>query len=400
MDQSCIRKSSHPKRCVIALLVVALTCSHAAAQSTPLSSPNGHPSSPQMLEQSPEATGADHLVLLYTSSPELSEAILHPHRLSMLEPEPKEELQAWDLPTTAPSVPSAGDTARHFENRKLELFVQQPTMIARDARPTDLDTSSFTANSLDTYLTEPVTPLEQRPPTLLRRLLRDQVNFYAPESLVLIGGGFAAGAVLANTSLDRDIQSHLQSSLHNANTDDWLEGLHANKELGDGFYTLPIFAGAWAVGNMLPDAPATEATRIWGERSLRGFLLGAPPLIVMQLATGGSRPGESSHGSEWAPFQDDNGVSGHSFMGALPFITAAKMTDRVGLKGVFYAASTLTPLSRAADSAHYPSQVALGWWMAYISASAVQMTDRPRSHWRLFPTTVANGSGMALEYKF
>jgi len=387
------------------MLVIALTSSLAAAQSLQLSAQltaqnsfqNNAQNNAQMLEQSPETVRADHLILLYTSTPELSEEILRHQRLTMLEPESKEVLQAWDLPTTAPS---ARNTARHFENRKLELFAQQPSMIAGEARPADLDTSSFSANSLDTYLTEPTVPLQQRPPTLVRRLLRDQANFYSPESLVLLAGGFAAGAVLANTSLDRDIQSHLQSSLHNANTDDWLEGLHANKELGDGFYTLPVFAGAWAVGNILPDTPGTEATRIWGERSLRGFLLGAPPLIVMQLATGGSRPGESSHGSEWAPFQDDNGVSGHSFMGALPFITAAKMTDRVGLKVAFYAASTLAPLSRAADSAHYPSQVALGWWMAYVSASAVQLTDRPRSHWRIFPATVANGSGMALEYRF
>ena len=87
-------------------------------------------------------------------------------------------------------------------------------------------------------------------------------------------------------------------------------------------------------------------------------------------------------------------------MGALPFITAAKMTDSPSWKAVFYAASTLAPLSRTADGAHYPSQIAIGWWMAYLSASAVHATDRPDARWRIFPTTVANGSGMALEYRF
>lgn len=232
------------------------------------------------------------------------------------------------------------------------------------------------------------------------RLLDDQLNFYSPESLLMVGGGLAVGGLMANTSLDRNIQRHLQSSLHHANTDEWLESLHANKQLGDGTLTLPIFAGAWIAGSLLPESRGSEVARTWGENSLRGFLVGAPPLLALQFATGGSRPGETAHGSEWQPFHDENGVSGHSFMGALPFITAAKMTDSVGWKTAFYAASTLAPLSRVADGAHYPSQIALGWWMAYISASAVHATGDPNARWRIFPTTVAGGSGMALEYRF
>ena len=30
---------------------------------------------------------------------------------------------------------------------------------------------------------------------------------------------------------------------------------------------------------------------------------------------------------------------------------------------------------RVNDNAHYPSQVMLGWWLAYLSASAVAMSD-------------------------
>lgn len=241
---------------------------------------------------------------------------------------------------------------------------------------------------------------EHRPRALLGRLLQDQANFYSPESLLLMGSGLIVGATLANTSLDRDIQAHLQSSLHHANTDEWLESLHANKEFGDGRITLPIFAGAWVLGGLLPRSRTADRAQVWGERTLRGFLVGAPPLLALQLATGGSRPGETSHGSEWEPLRDNNGVSGHSFMGALPFITAAKMSDSLPLKATFYAASALAPLSRTADGAHYPSQIALGWWMAYLSASAIHATDRPQTRWRLFPTTVANASGMALEYRF
>ncbi len=88
-------------------------------------------------------------------------------------------------------------------------------------------------------------------------------------------------------------------------------------------------------------------------------------------------------------FRDNNGISGHAFMGALPFITAAKMSDDLRVKLFFYAGSALTPLSRVNDNAHYPSQVALGWWMAYLAASAIDSTDNPNAKWKFYPTRPA-----------
>lgn len=94
---------------------------------------------------------------------------------------------------------------------------------------------------------------------------------------------------------------------------------------------------------------------------MRGFIVGAPPLIVMQRLTGGSRPYETNEGSEWHPFRDNNGVSGHAFMSSLPFITGAKMTDNPWEKSLWYLGSTLGPLSRVNDNAHYPSQIGMSW---------------------------------------
>ena len=76
------------------------------------------------------------------------------------------------------------------------------------------------------------------------------------------------------------------------------------------------------------------------------------------------------------------------------------MTQSRGLKATFYAASALAPLSRSADNAHCPSQVALGWWMAFVAASAVHATDVPGSRLRFYPATTGNGAGMAMEYRF
>ncbi len=155
---------------------------------------------------------------------------------------------------------------------------------------------------------------------------------------------------------------------------------------------LPVYAGAWALGSLLPESEFSHNSKTWGEQTIRGFIVGAPPVLLLQRATGGSRPDETAVGSEWQPFQDNNGVSGHAFMGALPFITAAKMSDKLGWKVTWYAASALAPMSRAADGAHYPSQVALGWGMAFLAATAVHTTDSPNARLRILPTATVQGS--------
>lgn len=81
-------------------------------------------------------------------------------------------------------------------------------------------------------------------------------------------------------------------------------------------------------------------------------------------------------------------------------ITAAKMSDRPVIKASFYAASSIAPLSRVNDNAHYPSQVALGWWMAYLAASAVDATDHPNSRWKFYPYTTGADTGMLAEFKY
>ncbi len=239
-----------------------------------------------------------------------------------------------------------------------------------------------------------------RPATLVARLWSDELNFYSSESLTLVGAGLLVGGAVANTSADEQLHNHFQTSVRGATSDDWFETLHGSKELGNGTYTLPVFGTAWAMGELLSDSKMAAVGGRWGERSLRGFLVGAPPLILFQQFTGGSRPNETDESSEWHPFRDNNGISGHSFMGSLPFITAAKMTENNGLKAILYAGSTIAPLSRVNDNAHYPSQVALGWWMAYLAACAVDATDNPSSRWNFYPYSKRDSSGIRAEFKY
>ncbi|WP_339733833.1 phosphatase PAP2 family protein [uncultured Gimesia sp.] len=236
--------------------------------------------------------------------------------------------------------------------------------------------------------------------TLWSQVKADHVNYYSQESLTWLAGGFGVGAIMANTSLDGGIQNHFQSSVHSASSDEWLHGLHAQKELGNGRYTLPLFAAAWAAGALFEKIPLVNATGEWGERSIRAIIVGTPPMLAMQYVTGASRPGETTANANWKPFQDNNGVSGHSFMGAIPFLAAAKMTDKPLLKLVFYAGSTLAPLSRVNDNRHYPSQVFLGWWMAWIATNAVDATQNADRNWSVFPISYSGGTGIAFEYRW
>jgi len=86
-------------------------------------------------------------------------------------------------------------------------------------------------------------------------------------------------------------------------------------------------------------------------------------------------------------------------MDAVPFICAAKMTDDPYLKAAFYAGSTLAAFSRVNDDPHYVSQVMLGWWMAYLAASAVDHTQQDKDL-TIFPMPVADGIGAAVEYRW
>jgi hypothetical protein len=146
--------------------------------------------------------------------------------------------------------------------------------------------------------------------------------------------------------------------------------------------------------------PDISPERPWRYSSRFHLRRGLPPMLLMQYVTGASRPGETTAESHWKPFNDNNGVSGHAFMGALPFINAAKMTDELPLKIGFYACSAFAGWSRINDDAHYTSQVVLGWWMAYWSATIVDMTDHQPHDWIITPLPMADGAGMAITYQY
>jgi hypothetical protein len=65
-------------------------------------------------------------------------------------------------------------------------------------------------------------------------------------------------------------------------------------------------------------------------------------------------------------------------MGAIPFLTISKMVRSKKLKLLFYTGSFATGLSRINDNKHYLSQIALGWWIAFLSVNSIVLSEKSK----------------------
>lgn len=230
----------------------------------------------------------------------------------------------------------------------------------------------------------------------------DYRNFYSWPGIRDLLLGLAAGSVLANTSLDRDFQDWYQEDVRSPGTDDFTS---FSKAFGEGRIFIPAFAGLAVAGAICSDNVCGSLLHEYASRTTRGYLVGVPPLLFLQAFLGGGRPEwDTNFESRWGLFDDNGGaggkaVSGHAMMGAVPFITAAKMTDNPFLKTGLYVCSTFTGWSRVNDDSHYLSQACLGWWLAYLACSAVDTTDYDDERLTLTPLATPEMVGIGVIYR-
>jgi len=204
------------------------------------------------------------------------------------------------------------------------------------------------------------------------RICSDHANYYSYRTMRDLALGIAAASPVANTSWDADFQSWYQRDVRSSGTDDFAVFW---KTFGEGDLFIPAFAGLALLGTCFEDRPVLGTAGNFSARVTRGYLVGTPPMLLMQATLGASRPIEMNGGSHWKPFDDNNGVSGHAFMGSVPLITAAKMVENPWAKSALYVFSTFPAWSRINDDHHYLSQVSLGWWMGYLACRAVEGTE-------------------------
>ena len=208
----------------------------------------------------------------------------------------------------------------------------------------------------------------------------DYKNFYSTNRLVRMSFVFAGGALVANTALDQNIQNWYQEHVRTSRTDDISK---AAKFFGEGRYMIPFSLVSAVAGTYLVKIPVLGK---WGSYAFRSYLVGGPPLVILQRLTGGSRPGEREEDSRWNPLKDDNGVSGHAFVGAVPFLVLAHMSEQKPLlKYLFYTASFFPALSRINDNMHYPSQAGLGWYLAWEATGSVRETTGKKKNLSVVP---------------
>lgn len=228
----------------------------------------------------------------------------------------------------------------------------------------------------------------------LHLVCEDCKNFYSWPNLGIIGLELAVAAPLANTTADQHIQRWYQCNVRSSGTDG---AAAVAKQFGEHFYTVPIYIGAAALGRLAADTRPGPVVEEWGCRSLRAMIVGAPAIGVLQVALGSARPDQGS--SSWRPFHGSTGVSGHAFVGAVPFLTAASMTDQLWLQAPLVAASTFTTWSRVNDGAHYTSQAILGWCIGCSAVLSVNATERQRAV-RVIPSGPSGEPGVSMEIRY
>ncbi len=219
----------------------------------------------------------------------------------------------------------------------------------------------------------------------------DYQDFYSLRGMAIVGAQVGGAAILANTSLDQEFQNWHDDNIMSSGSDDLADAV---RWLGDGRIMIPVFAGAAVLECFAQDdQPIFQTVGNWGSRCSRSVLVGGPTVLGLSYLLGASRPSED-RGSQWKPLDDNNSVSGHAFIGAVPFLNAANMTESVPLKAAFYGLSALPAWSRVNDRRHYLSQVLLGWGIAWLAADVVARTEDGQRNWVVVPYATDSGMGL------
>lgn len=232
----------------------------------------------------------------------------------------------------------------------------------------------------------------------LEKIRLDYIHQYTGKNLRCLGLTLALVAPLANTDADENFQNWYRQNVRSAATDRW--GKVGNR-FGEHWLTVPVFVAAAAAGFLLEDCHTAQVAGDWGKRSIRALIVGSPTVGILQVGLGAGRPGEYEHSSRWRPFHDKNGVAGHGFVGAVPFLTAARMTDNRPLKALFFAGSFWTCWARVNGDSHYLSQAILGWTIAYLAVDSVNTTEDEYRRWQLVPLDLPQGGtgiGVMIRY--
>ena len=232
----------------------------------------------------------------------------------------------------------------------------------------------------------------------IHRLVNDYKNFYLSENLLYVGVAIGVAAPLANTHADQGIRDWYQRGAGQGRSRGLDNTANVFKNFGEAKYAIPGYLVLSASGFLWPDHEGAATLGEFGDRGLRALAVGAPALGILQIGLGPESPVRQD--SRWHPFRSNHGASGQAFVGAVPFLTAASMTDSPMLQTLLVAGSFGPAWSRIHSDDHYFSQVLLGWSIAYLSVRAVNQTESAQSRFRVVPCDIPKGVGMGVQMQY
>ncbi|HOX25566.1 MAG TPA: phosphatase PAP2 family protein [Candidatus Krumholzibacteria bacterium] len=110
----------------------------------------------------------------------------------------------------------------------------------------------------------------------------------------------------------------------------------------------------------------------WGRANFEAVCVGLPVLWTLQRGIGSDRPSVAGASPRWRPLRHAHGASGHAFIGAIPWWTLADRCRPGSARAAARGLGLLTGWSRLNDRKHYPSQILLGWTVAWNAVEAVR----------------------------
>lgn len=194
---------------------------------------------------------------------------------------------------------------------------------------------------------------------------------YGRRSFLRLGGATLLAGVLAYSGVDEAVEKMHTDTVRSSASD----GLaHWLKHFGERFWFVN-----WLLVAAVDSWWQSGSFSRWGRSNFEAMVVGLPVLWTMQRGLGANRPSSDDGSPRWRPMAAANAASGHTFISAVPWLNLAARSGRLPVAWFSRLASIGTGWSRLNDRKHYPSQIILGWTIAFNAVTAVNAdTGKPK----------------------
>lgn len=233
----------------------------------------------------------------------------------------------------------------------------------------------------------------------VQHAIDDHRRHYSSDVLVDLVPPLAFAGALANTNADRWIRDTWQEDVRSDASNDVARVFLRVGDAGQNKISMPTYVLVMAAADYRGDSRSDAPAATWAARSLRANILGGPQAFALTYMLGSHRPDVGTSG--WNPWNDNDGVSGHSFYGAVPLLTAARMSESPSWRYTLYALSALPAYARVNDNQHYTSQAVMGWSLAWLATRTVAETDAGKTEqFSVAPVLLPDGGYVVVRWTF